>query len=346
MTVLDSLDECARSLTSEPAPRRDVVLVEAKMLRSCLSDKNSVCACKFPSISEKTAIVILQRDDSDAKEQEFIAHALANGAAGILRYPLMKKNVANLWQHAVRKMITSSGDEKMLAVLKRSSSSSNVHNFERPFCRGINVLDTQAYGESVLRSPTPPMSLEAMNARQAQLLAESELRKAKVVAAVAAKQQKAKSKTAANGKSAQDGVKRSAARKKAQARDNISVLSGSSPDDSAFMNVFSDLPRSLATSNALDDMPIGLHLNSDSFSLKLQKLNPEVDSEALKTAMYAPFGPDGSYPGVSAGFSTTFGGPESSMGDDYDALDYVLNSNDISLTEPIDDEMIYQALAQ
>lgn len=350
MTVMDSLEECARALTVEPAPRRDVVLVEARLLRECLENPASACASKFPEISKKVAIVVLQKDEDDEEGQQFIARALASGAVAVLRYPLVKQNVANLWQHAVRRMILQEGDEKMLAVLKRSSSDSNVHNFERPFARGTNVRDAVAYGESILRSTTPPMSVEAMNARQAQLLAESEARKARELSA-AAKQKKAKVKAnSSKAKSAQNISKSNSAGAITAKTASAGFFTGSSPDEGAFLDVFGDsLRRNMNQDVAA--MPIGVQLNNrGSFAQKIK--GADVDSAALRAVMQQPFGDDGSYPGglygtqTSISFPDAFGGSDFSMVDDYDALDYVLNSSDISLNEPLDDEMIFEALAK
>lgn len=347
---MDSFEECARSLTTEPAPRRDVVLVEATILRECLENPLSVGSSKFLDMSKKVAIVILQKDDGDEEEQQFIARALASGAAAVLRYPLVKQNVANLWQHAVRRMILQTGDEKMLAVLKRSSSASNVHDFERPFARGTNVRDAVAYGESILRSTTPPMSVEAMNVRQAQLLAESEARKARELSA-AAKQKKAKAKAnAIKTKSTQNASKPTSGGMKKADIASAGVFIGSSPDEGAFLNVFGNLPRR-NTSGRVEDVPIGLQLNSgDSFTRKIKSVS--VDSEALGMAMQQPFGDDGSYPVGLNGAQTSglhpggYDGLDFNMVDGYDALDAVLNWSDISLNEPLDDEMIFEALAQ
>ena len=46
----------------------------------------------FPIVAKKVAIVVLQTDDSDAAEREFIVQAISMGVVDVIRYPLVKQN--------------------------------------------------------------------------------------------------------------------------------------------------------------------------------------------------------------------------------------------------------------
>lgn len=315
VTTMRGMEEAAQSLTREPAPRRDVMLVEAKMLRSCLENPHSRCARMFPIVAKKVAIVVLQTDDSDAAEREFIVQAISMGVVDVIRYPLVKQNTANLWQHTVRKMIKEKDDPEVLETLKRSSSATNVHNFTKPFCRGMNVLDAVAYGEAQLRSPTPPMSLDAMNARQAMLLAETETRKVRETSMNAASKLKTKSAKLKRAPAAA-AKKQTGATAVAYQRAFDQML-GTSPDELQFFHG-NTMNRALSMPD-MRELPLGLRLNyTDSFTKNLRQLECVVDSNALRAATQVNYD-EGTYPSTLSDRSMSTGN-----GDDMDALDYVL----------------------
>ena len=300
VTANDSLRAVTDSFASVPCPRRDVVLVEAKILRRWLTDRENDGAEEAMRVmAKKTAVVVLQGAAEDPEEQEFVLEAVCSRlVANVIRYPLVKQNTFNLWQHAVRKMIQDKSNAKMLATLKRSSSVAMKHNFERPFCHGTTG-DPQAMAEARLRSPTPPLrmlSVEAMNARQAQLLLESEAKKE-------------------NQRSAPSAAKAKQMKRKSE------HLPGMAAVPSTPAPAFSE---NAPSKGAFDDvsMPIGLRLAySDSFIKQLSTLAP-TDTTALSAAARRPNADHGTYPSVP---------DDAPMSEDYDALDYVLNSNDFSL---------------
>jgi|TARA_B100000073_G_scaffold270388_1_gene230083 hypothetical protein len=275
-------------------------LVEAKILRRWLTDRENDGAEEAMRVmAEKTAVVVLQGAAEDPEEQEFVLEAVCSRlVANVIRYPLVKQNTFNLWQHAVRKMIQDKSNAKMLATLKRSSSVAMKHNFERPFCHGTTG-DPQAMAEARLRSPTPPLrmlSVEAMNARQAQLLLESEAKKE-------------------NQRSAPSAAKAKQMKRKSEHLPGMAAVP-STPAPALCDNA--------PSKGAFDDvsMPIGLRLAySDSFIKLLSTLAP-TDTTALSAAARRPHADHGTNTSVP---------DDAPMSEDYDALDYVLNSNDFSL---------------
>ena len=308
----DSLTAVADSFTCEPSPRRDVLLVEAKILRQWLTNRENDSAKEAIRVmAKKAAIVILQGATEEPEEKEFILEAVGSRlVADVIRYPLVKQNTVNLWQHAVRKMIQDKSNAKMLATLKRSSSVAMKHNFERPFCRGTHG-DPQAIAEARLRSPTPPLrmlSVEAMNARQARLLLESEAKKANQASTPSAA--KAKPKPSASVRTKVKQMKR----KSEHLPGSVAAPAPpASRDNASAKGAFTDA-----------SMPLGLHLAySDSFIKRLSTLAP-TDTSALSAAARQAYADQGTYPCMPDG---------APLGEDYDALDYVLNSNDFSLDD-------------
>lgn len=322
---MSTLKEVMGSLMIEPAPRRDVVLIEASLLREGMEDDSWSCRERFPAVAKKVAIVVLQYDNAEEKDREFIMDAIRMGVVDVIRYPLIKQRTANLWQHAVRKMFDNQKekDPKMMEVLKRSSDT-NAHNFSAPYCGGLNARDPVALGEAQLRAPTPPMSVEAMNLRQAKLLAEFEARKAQELprgekpirpAKEAPKKSATKKQPAAGSSNSEKGKSAPGAM--------TTALRGSSPDEMYAAGAFGSA------------LPAGLELKiSDSFIKSIDAGLPGQSQQLPGTVPgTAPDG--GSYPTFDTNLFKDL--MEYDMGPyDGDALDAVLNSNDFFLDDIVE----------
>tara|TARA_B100001559_G_scaffold295591_1_gene278095 strand:- start:1110 stop:1514 length:405 start_codon:yes stop_codon:yes gene_type:complete len=124
-----------------------VVLVEAKILRRWLTDRENDGAEEAMRVmAKKTAVVVLQGAAEDPEEQEFVLEAVRSRlVANVIRYPLVKQNTVNLWQHAVRKMIQDKSNAKMLATLKRSSS---VAEENQPWAMKVRLCREAIMNES------------------------------------------------------------------------------------------------------------------------------------------------------------------------------------------------------
>jgi hypothetical protein len=60
------------------------------------------------------------RTTKGGEQQDLVIRAIHEGVCDVIRYPLVRQNSANLWQHCVRNMLKDSGNVKMAEVLKRS----------------------------------------------------------------------------------------------------------------------------------------------------------------------------------------------------------------------------------
>ena len=356
--------------------RTDVVLVESSYIKACLmSDGGREL---LERAAKKTAIVVLQHQDDSAADAQCMVEAVRLGVVDVIRYPLVKQNTANLWQHSVRKMMADKSNPAMLETLKRSALEPDV-NFSSPYRHGVapGVPNSVALpgvraaqlAEEQLRSTTPPlpaMSVEAMNLRQAQLLAQMEARKLSEKHAGAAEVSPAnKSKASASNKSkasASNNNKSSKAKKGVAAAQAIdwNDFIGTSPDEHAFhLDDVLNFEGQLPGGGGASALPIGLKINySESFIKKL-----DLFKRQQKLGMHQPHGmikassmgslprsfvldtPDahdeGSYPGFDVDLLNA--APMDFGNDSYDAIDYVLNSTDFSL-ESIDDAMLADSL--
>lgn len=320
---MSTLKEVMGSLMIEPAPRRDVVLIEASLLREGMEDDSWSCRERFPAVAKKVAIVVLQYDNAEEKDREFIMDAIRMGVVDVIRYPLIKQRTANLWQHAVRKMFDNQKDPKMMEVLKRSSDT-NAHNFSAPYCGGLNARDPVALGEAQLRAPTPPMSVEAMNLRQAKLLAEFEARKAQESARGEKPIRPAKEAPKKSASTKQPAAGSSNSKKgKSAPQATTTALRGSSPDEMYAAGAFG-----LA-------LPDGLKLKiTESFIRSIDEGLPG-QSEQLPGTVPATAPDGGSYPTFDTNLFKDL--MEYDMGPyDGDALDAVLNSNDFFLDDIVE----------
>jgi hypothetical protein len=124
---MDTLNEAfERASTGQT----DVVLVESSYVRSCLTSDDG--RELLERAAKKTAIVVLQHEDDSAADAQCMVEAVRLGVVDVIRYPLVKQNTANLWQHSVRKMMTDKSNPVMLETLKRSASEPDMR-FSMPY---------------------------------------------------------------------------------------------------------------------------------------------------------------------------------------------------------------------
>jgi len=352
----------------------DVVLAETSFIKDALTSDDGREALE--RAAKKTAIVVLQRENDSAADAQLMVEAVRLGVVDVIRYPLVKQNTANLWQHSVRKMMADTRNPQILETLRRSTSENDIR-FSMPYRQGtlpsVSVQTNQALpgipAAAVERPSKPPgMTIEAMNLRQAQLLAEMEARKLSEKGASSAAKTAKTAKTAAT--SAKAGGKTKAGSKAAKGKgENVRAPSGwgaippqvqvpqrawngvhgSSPDEHPF--------TSNDAAKFTEMLPIGLKLTySNSFIKCVESLQgTQPNQKHLYEPAYTKHGDDlhralgsdaplsdrGTYPALLG--EDVFRDTMDFENGNYDALDYVLNSTNFSL-EALDDSMIIESL--
>jgi len=367
VTTMDTLNEAfERASTGQT----DVVLVESSYVKACLTSDDG--RELLERAAKKTAIVVLQHEDDSAADAQCMVEAVRLGVVDVIRYPLVKQNTANLWQHSVRKMMADKSNSAMLETLKRSASEPDMR-FSMPYRHGVAAgvpnsvalpgVRAALLAEQQLRSTTPPvptMSVNSMNMRQAQLLAQMEARKLSEKNASAAKAAAAnKSKTSStNASKSSKGNK--VGTSQANERDWSGFI-GTSPDEHLFHFTNDGLKADgQSGGDSAPGLPIGLKINYspsfiaelDAFQGKRQHVAAHQPLEMIKASstdnFQRSFGlvtpdPDdadrGSYPLGAFDVDMLNDAPMDFSNNSYDAIDYVLNSTDFSL-ENIDDDMI------